>query len=121
MNNRERREEAQLAEFSDVSLFGNWERAKQLHEQGQHGITIKTIDRALNVPPQYLSQKRLAELVHKHLSASIKRYVPEYGGIYIAFNKQVKRKPNEYNILRCRQIAPFFTTTAVNSRGTNRN
>jgi len=108
MANRERRLKRSNAAFESAELFGNWELAKELADEGKHGIVIKQIDKSLNVPPQYLSKQGLRTVVHKHLRSSLKRYVPEYGGIYIAFNTNVQRTPKELNLLRCRQISPFL-------------
>jgi len=108
LNKKEQRLARRAAEYADGGLFNNFSLAKQLAEEDCHGISIKKISKALNIPPQYLSKRGLQEATKKHLQLSVKKYVPEYGGIYIAHNDEVQRKEGELDVLRCRNIAPFL-------------
>ena len=108
LNKKEQRLARRAAEYADGGLFNNFSLAKQLAEEDCHGISIKKISKALNIPPQYLSKRGLQEATKKHLQLSVKKYVPEYGGIYIAHNDEVQRKEGELDALRCRNIAPFL-------------
>ena len=91
-----------------LDLFNNWDLAVKLAETKKYGIEIKTINRALNIPYKFLSPDKLKEAVYKHMISNLRRYVPEYQGIYIAFDPKISRKDGEQNLLRCRQIIPFM-------------
>ena len=69
-------------QFADTEIFDNWKLVSQYADEGKSGIEIKKIDRALAIPPQYLSKDGLRHAVYKHLKLNIKRFVPEYEGIY---------------------------------------
>merc|ERR1712157_513120 len=81
-----------------LDLFNNWDLA---------------VNRALNIPYKFLSPEKLKEAVYKHMISNLRRYIPEYQGIYIAFDPKISRKDGEQNLLRCRQIIPFMAQRQV--------
>ena len=43
-------------QFADTEIFENWDLVSQYADEGRSGIEIKKTDRALAIPPKYLSQ-----------------------------------------------------------------
>ena len=70
---------------SGGGLFSNFSLAQEYAASNEFGIKIMTVEKALNIPYKYLSPEKLKDCVARHLSSNIKRYVPEYDGIYRGF------------------------------------